>query len=804
MAFANLSLLLGVALVAVPIVLHLVLRQQPKQLIFPALQFLKQRREANRRRLQLRHWLLLALRAAAIGALALALARPSVNSAAVGNWAAIAAIGFAWVVIAALLVVVLVQRRGRAIAAALIVGECLLLIPLLLLLVGTLRKDSGIRLGNREAPVSAVLVFDTSPRMLYQYHNQTRLKAAQDIGLWLLQQFPADSEVAVVDAHPGPAVFALDTAAARKAVERLQTTAVAQSMPEVLKSAWRLVSTGKKPRKEVYVLTDLTASAWRAGSASDLRGELAGKRDIALYVLDVGAAKPRNLSLAELALSSQTLARSGELEISTSVRAMGTGGTFSVELRVEEPNADRPVIVNGRPQLPESRVRDRRDARVADNGAESVSFKVSGLPAGVHQGSVVLSSGDGLSADDVRYFAVEVTDAAPVLVVAPATANTSLFTEAIAPYQFRQSKRARFDCTVIEQEELANRTLDSFAAVALLDPRPLPPAVWEKLRTYVTRGGSLAVFLGHFAEPKQFQSETAKLLLGGKLARTWRSPDRRLVLAPQSYDHPILAPYRQRSTSVPWNQSPVFRHWVFEELSPGTQVLIPLSNGRPLLLEHAVEKGRVLVMTTPASDPARPAGREAWNELPTSEDAWPYFVLVNEIMSYLAGAGQRQLNYFTGETAVLANDPEKDPPRYQLFTPSEEPQEISVSDGEVVVSFTERPGAYRLRGNRDGPTTRGFAVNLREDATDLKRTDQAALEGMLGKDRFQLARNREEIKREVGDTRIGREFYPYLIACLALILSLEYLFANRFYQQSASADAGNGTSALTRQSPAGA
>ena len=71
MAFANLSLLLGALLVTVPILLHLVLRQEPKRLVFPALRFLQQRREANRRRLQLRHWLLLALRCAAIAALVL-------------------------------------------------------------------------------------------------------------------------------------------------------------------------------------------------------------------------------------------------------------------------------------------------------------------------------------------------------------------------------------------------------------------------------------------------------------------------------------------------------------------------------------------------------------------------------------------------------------------------------------------------------------------------------------------------------------------------------------------------------------
>src|SRR4051812_5612611 len=93
MAFVNLSLLAGGAFVAIPVVLHLIMRQRPKQLVFPALRFIQQRRLANQRRLQLRHWLLLLLRCGAIGLLAVALARPSVASGIVSSWLAVGLLG---------------------------------------------------------------------------------------------------------------------------------------------------------------------------------------------------------------------------------------------------------------------------------------------------------------------------------------------------------------------------------------------------------------------------------------------------------------------------------------------------------------------------------------------------------------------------------------------------------------------------------------------------------------------------------------------------------------------------------------
>src|SRR5687768_12046191 len=109
MGFVNLSLLAGGLFVAIPVVLHLIMRQRPKPMVFPALRFIQQRRIANQRRLQLRHWLLLALRCGAIGLVALALARPSVTSAAMSSWIAAGFLGVA-AVVASLLAIVALSR----------------------------------------------------------------------------------------------------------------------------------------------------------------------------------------------------------------------------------------------------------------------------------------------------------------------------------------------------------------------------------------------------------------------------------------------------------------------------------------------------------------------------------------------------------------------------------------------------------------------------------------------------------------------------------------------------------------------
>ncbi len=274
MAFLNITLLAGAALVALPILLHLIMRRKPRHLEFPALRFLEARREANQRQLRLRHLLLLALRVAAILLLSVALARPSV-------------------------------------------------------------KFSGT-VGNQEAPVAAALVFDTSMRMEYVYENQSRLQAARQFGLWVLGQLPDESEIAVLDARRGTAAFQAHRKAARHRIEQLAPTAAPQPMPAVLEEAVRLLGTSKLAGREMYVFTDLARVSWPSETAGALQGLLASHSELGVYIIDVGVENPANTSLSQLRLSDQVLSSRAPLTISTDVRHRGNAGPRTVELHLED------------------------------------------------------------------------------------------------------------------------------------------------------------------------------------------------------------------------------------------------------------------------------------------------------------------------------------------------------------------------------------------------------------------------------------------------------------------------------------
>ena len=153
------------------------------------------------------------------------------------------------------------------------------------------------------------------------------------------------------------------------------------------------------------------------------------------------------------------------------------------------------------------------------------------------------------------------------------------------------------------------------------------------------------------------------------------------------------------------------------------------------------------------------------------------------MFDHLVRSGQARLNLLAGETAVLPNDAADYPDRYQVFTPLDQPQDVLAKDGRLTIRFTDQPGTYRLRGQKDGPLVRGFAVNLAGDTSDLSRLARERLDELLGRGRYHLARNQGEIDRAVGADRIGSEFYPLVVTLLAVALGLEHLLANRFYRK---------------------
>jgi hypothetical protein len=713
LSFLMPAMLGGAVLVALPIVLHLVMRQVPKHLVFPAVRFIVRREQANRRQLQLRHLLLLLLRAGAIALLALALARPSIKAAG--------------------------------------------------------------SLGSQEAPVAAALVFDTSPRMAYRQDNQTRLEVAQSTAHWLLSQLPAESVVAVLESEQPAGDFAVDVGAAEQRISQLKPAATATPLPEAVENSLPLLRKKEQQRKEIYLFTDLSRGAWPTEVSGRLKSLLEDASDVAIYVIDVGVAEPHDFSLGDVRVSPEVFAKNGQVQIETEAVRIGPEEERGVAIYV--------LDAKGVPQP-----RGQKTLHWRPGEPQAIDFTLTGEDLGTHQGYLRIQGEDNLAADDTRYFTFDVRPAFRVLIAAPKPVDQSalFLSQALAPSALRKSGRARFKCETVACDQLPDRTLENYSAVCLLDPTPLDPAVWQQLAGYVKQGGGLAIWLGRDAQPiATFDSPQALALLPGKPFQRHHAPDTGVILAPRDLQHPLLAQFRPLGATVPWQSFPVWEYWELSDVDKNANVVIPYSDGRPALVERLVDRGRVLLMTTPISDTA--SDPDAWNQLATGFKPWPFVMLANESLLYLVGSGEERLNYLVGQRAALRLADDQTQSVFALSTPDGNEAATLTADQInhlVSVPATSAAGNYRIRaGGTEGGVDRGFSANTPLAATDLERLKPDSLDALLGTGRYRLTHGRDEIDRSVTVGRVGRELFPLLICLVALALALEHLLANRFYKR---------------------
>ncbi|OUT68057.1 MAG: hypothetical protein CBB70_07270 [Planctomycetaceae bacterium TMED10] len=270
-------LLAGGLLVAIPIVLHLAMRERPRKLEFPALRFLQIRKESNRRRLKIRHLLLLLLRCLAVLLLAFALARPVFHS------------------------------------------------------------SSFFSAGS--APVAAAIAFDTRPRMNYLRENKTRLQVARDVGLEVIEQLPKGSQIVVLDSTGPRSQFDRDRGASIDRIAQLADADGAADLNTLVDNAIALLEKSDQPRKELYLLTDMGAVDWDSqATEATWKRRLEKYPDIHFSLLDVGVENPTNASLGNLRLDRTVVSEKDLIRIRTELRCTGCSGRQLAECFVFDRN----------------------------------------------------------------------------------------------------------------------------------------------------------------------------------------------------------------------------------------------------------------------------------------------------------------------------------------------------------------------------------------------------------------------------------------------------------------------------------
>jgi hypothetical protein len=785
-------ILTGAALIGLPILLHLIMRQEPKKLPFPAFRFLKLRRRINQRKMRLRHLLLLLLRMFLIALIAVALFQP------------------------------------------------------------TLISDQFNIKG--EQPIACVIVIDTSPSMGYVLADRSGLSEARQRGLrmleetaqgpWtalddarfraleLIDELPPGSRVAVVDTADRDAYWALSLAEARKKIRDMKRPrASSRSVTLTLEMAYGLFARSEQDAEAgqenmprlLCVLSDRTVPSWDVSRTPDLvtlrdraakPAEESIERPIHSTFIDVGVDKPLNLAITGVEMKPQIVAANKPVEFTVVLEATGSVQENTVLVRFDE---DAAASI-------------KQPVRVEPGTPVEKTFRKEGLKPGLHQAEITLETADALPSDNIRYLTFRVREPRKVLVVADtprglgAIGGGALMVKTVTDLTFllRSSleSTAWYACDTLMVNDFLDpkfKKVGEYEAVifaGLVDP---PAEVWEKVSGYVKQGGGqLVVMPGgdelQTAGQNQLPPGYANEILPGPL-RQWIEIERDKEGISWTWDslkaHPLLNDFRE------WQKNPkidfvakrprVWGYWDVEVKDKPSVIVYyaddpEAEKRRPALLEKQFQRGRILLFTTPMDghfnlDRYRYEQRPGvWNDYPATSF---YLVLTNLALRYLTGDTEDAVFNYASGTNVLVKWPLDAATRsktYYLYGPDVADADVVQTRGEKDSYLRLAPDKLRAAGNyaivsdpsdKDHPKWRdGFSLNPTRDESNLERVKVEDIEALFGS-KSVAAADKERKLRDIlsGKFSAPIELFPFLMILLLLFLAFENLLSNKFYKQ---------------------
>ena len=798
MIFLHSAILLGLAALAIPILIHLLNRRQARRVDWGAMRFLAASLAAQSRRLMLEDIALLALRCLVVALLVLAMARPFIPGAAYVPWALVLPAVLAAAICAGIAAGLGAQPRVRRnllrAAGALLVAA----------LAATLieRRLQGRRWpGGGEAKDVAIVV-DGSTSMRLRVEGRTNFERATEEAQAIVARCRPGDALALILAGPVPRpVIRTPTAdhravAAALASREFRPVGGAFGALDALNAAAASLAEGHNPVKQIVLITDGQSAGW------DLAGEARWR-----FVADAFKAFPvppqvicrllpfpslvRDAAVAELAVSRKVVGTDRPLRVDVRIANAGTVPVqpAAVELRVDGTTVGRESLIK---ELPV-------------DAAETVRFDVRFETPGRHVLQAAIVSEDDLPADNTGTRVVEVLDKLPVLIVDGAPSErffqgaSSFVRTALTPRgeeagDAEAAAHFLVEPTVVRVTDLPTLAdWSPYRVIILANVARLPASVTARLADFVRSGGGLLIAPGQRAEPAFYRGwhlPSGQLLppalLLERVARV--APPARLEL--KTLTHPALEVIARPEQSDA-GAALIKTFWKLGADPRDSSVRVGglLDNGEPALVERQVGRGYIL-MTPVALD-------HRDSNLPTLKCFVP---LVHELVYFLAAPLTPELNLRAGSeltlelgadtaglkvrTAAFADCVAGQGPPLEVETPSGQRRGVRVArSGEhLIVRFaeTQEPGLYRLRFPAALATAAGTNAAAAADwpFTVLNPPEEASLAQLSDADELVLrqrlglfaARRPEDVLAAVGGEIPGQEIWKYLAIGLLLAL----------------------------------
>jgi hypothetical protein len=546
-SFVNPSLLWGLALLALPVLIHLINLLRHRRVPWAAMEFLLESQRRNSTWIKLKQLILLLLRMAAVAGVVLLVAQP---------------IGC--------------NQLGRLLG-----GRKTQHIVLL---------DDSFSMADRWANTSA---FDEAKKVIERIGEElSRQPMSQTFTLLRCSRAGRAADGTPADFYEERVTSDFDQRL-KDRLSALRPSQRAAGPDAALRAADGWIDKEKDEDRVVYLVSDFRGTDWQE---SDQLAKTLARLDAAgvqLRLINCVDAAHANLAITSLEPMRGTRAAGAPFYMAVTVSNFGGDPAESVPVVLEEDGQARPALTID---------------RIGPGDSETRRFSVYFQTAGEHTIAAAISS-DPLATDNLRFAVVDLPASVPVLLIDGDRdfMQARYLAAALAP---GGAVKTGIDPRIEPPSYLNNKPLAKFQAIYLLDVGRLDQGAIDALEKYVKQGGGLGVFVGENCRPGFYNDKLyrdgAGLFPLPLLAKTQLLVDRLEKGADlQVSDHPIFRVFAGERNSylaavlVDWYLSAP-RRWSPDPNST-THVLARLRNQAPLCVEKKFGEGRVVAFTTTAA-----------------------------------------------------------------------------------------------------------------------------------------------------------------------------------------------------------
>ncbi len=752
LSFLNGAFLAAIATAALPVLIHLFSRRRAREVPFSSLGFLDEITRRKIRRIQLRQWILLALRTLAIALIALALCRPVWQGTGFGG------------------------GQGSSTVAILIDDS--------FSMEAALDPTSLLPL---EAGASGIDI-------------PTRFSEARQRALQLIDLLDEDDRAILVFTGDPVRIpyrsVVRDPSLLREELQRAQPRPTRSNLGAALDEVKQSFSSSTTLNREIFIISDFQdnqmsarlnelGASEQASDHNQAGGDTTGSRsllnlpaDTNTYLLPVISPVGPNLAVTRAFYERNPAGPGGRVMLRVT-----NHGEEAIESSVIQVfgGEDEQLLAEG-------------FVSVAAGAVTQAEISIPIEPSG---GQItVRGATDLLGRDNIRHLSTSAIDRFRVLIVTGGpvedpvirtevafavlaldpwsgldllSGNTAALADINAWRQEQAAGLQLFAVETIPESDLGQGSPISADAVLLLNVGRLSATAAERLESYQANGGSIMIALGDRVDPRTYNTQILPRLgqvrlenvAGDLLSDTYFS------LRPAITGHAIfngfpIAPGEMLTSAR-------FRRLLDVRLGADSRVLAEFSGDRPALVE---EPG--LLLFTSSLD-------VRWSDFPTSASFLPFLnrALLHQVLRGRIG----QHDPLVGERLSEPLGDDAGDRQFRCLGPDgiEIPLIVAQTElGPVLRSdFLPEPGFYHfLAGTRNDLSApeKTFAVNVDTEESDLTIVSEEKAALLFGEDALWLE-SEENLDRRILEARHGRELWKLCLVLALMLLVAESLIA---------------------------